>query len=229
MYLTPFLVEILRFFHKSLLKFCFKGIGGGGTGLGLRISLFYHMLNLYVGVISFYRIEKSSTVSEIWLRESVTYGPVFGHLHGKMTQKKSMFRMPFFSINGPKGLIFGQWVHKGNILKITEGIRDFFIFCGHRTLYWAYRFNLVEGLKISFVMGRVWDEEWAPLTQPLVCLPVIWFDLWSISFLFLQFPATFIQMNFFNYQWWKYMHICLVQCYLVFQNPPITILWQSMW
>ena len=36
----------------------------------------------------------------------------------------------FFSINGPNGLIFGQWVDMGNILKITEGIRDFLIFCG---------------------------------------------------------------------------------------------------
>ena len=38
----------------------------------------------------------------------------------------------FLAINGPNGLIFGQWVDMGNILDITEGIRDFLIFCGFR-------------------------------------------------------------------------------------------------
>jgi len=31
----------------------------------------------------------------------------------------------FFSLNGRNGLIYGQWVDMGNILEMTEGIRDF--------------------------------------------------------------------------------------------------------
>jgi hypothetical protein len=34
----------------------------------------------------------------------------------------------FSAKNGPNGLIYGQWVDMGNLLKMTEGIRDFLIF-----------------------------------------------------------------------------------------------------
>ena len=56
----------------------------------------------------------------------------------KNDPKKSLFRMlgeVFFSLNGRNGLIYGQWVDMGNILKMTEGIRDFLIFCHFMGLF----------------------------------------------------------------------------------------------
>ena len=53
--------------RKDLKQVCYesiavKGIGGGGTGLGLRISLFYHVTLGIRWELSFYRmrIEKSA-------------------------------------------------------------------------------------------------------------------------------------------------------------------------
>ena len=109
----------------------FKGIGAGvGTGLDLRISLFYHYVNLKIiwKLYLFTELKKRFHVSEIWLREKK--GDVrarFRPFVWKNDPKKLLFRMlgeVLFSINGPNGLIFGQWVDMCNILKITEGIRD---------------------------------------------------------------------------------------------------------
>ena len=113
----------------------------------------------YVWQESFYRIEKSRTVSEIWLRENGTYGPVFGYLYGIFC-KKWVSKWPlgkfFSSKNGLNGLVFGLWVDMDQIEKITEGIWDFLIFSHFMDLFdskfclffdFSQNFDLLRAIK----------------------------------------------------------------------------------